>query len=115
VSDAPLFVRTFDLTAWLLGHPGDTDVTRAPALALLDAVVLGLKGFDRERNLEDADAAAAVLRVRVRLAHQLGTLDERQLLYAAGELDDIGRQLGGLQRSLARGASAPRGEGGRHR
>lgn len=83
MSEAPLFVRTFDLVAWLLGHQDDTDVTRVHALLLLDAVVLALKGYDRERNLDDADGAAALLRVRVRLAHQLGTLDDKQLLFAA--------------------------------
>ena len=115
MKEAPLSVRTFDLAAWLLGHPGDTDVTTVPALALLDAVVLAAKGFDRERNLDAADEAAAVLRVRVRLAHQLGVIDERQLLFAAKELDEIGRQLGGLQRHLARGAPAPKGGEGRLR
>lgn len=110
MSDAPLFVRCLDLAVWLMRHPRDTSVTSGPALALLDAVVLALKGFDRERNLEDADAAASVLRVRVRLAHELGHLDEKQLLHAAGQLDDIGRQLGGLQHHLAH-----RGEEGRHR
>jgi hypothetical protein len=105
LSEAPLFVQSFDLAAWLATNvPAESEVARAlhrDALALLDHVVLALKGVDREHHLERADELAALLRVRTRLAQRVGLLGERQLLFLAQELDGIGRQIGGWMRRLA--------------
>ena len=103
---APVYTHTFDLVAWLLRHVEGgpvADAIHADALALLDHVVLALKGFDRRRRLDEADAVNALLRVRLRLAHELELIDERRLLFCAERLDDIGKQLGGWIRHLDRG------------
>ncbi|MCB9795823.1 MAG: four helix bundle protein [Alphaproteobacteria bacterium] len=101
---APLFVRCFDLAAWICRHvSAEQEVGRrlhAQVNDLLDHVVLALKGWDRWAQLDAADACNALLRARLGLAVELDLIDERQMLFLAGELDDIGRQLGGWMRSL---------------
>jgi len=82
----------------------------APRWTLLEHVVLALKGFEREEQVERADRAAALLRIHLRLALDLGQLDEDQFLHLASELDGIGRQIGGWQRRLLSDTMA-----GRHR
>ena len=104
---APLFVHGFDLAAWMLGHFGErTDALSrelcAKSLTLLDLVTLALQDRERDLRLTDADELLVALRLRLRLAEQLGTLDERQLMYALGLVDSVGRQIGGWQKRLAR-------------
>lgn len=104
--EAPLYVHAHDLARWVLANVGgDGALTRRlheGALALLDAVVLALKGDEREVRLTEADDANALLRVHVRLARELGLVDDRRLLFLTRELDSIGRQIGGWLRRLDR-------------
>lgn len=102
---APLYVDTFALCEWLLGHFGN-DSRVLPkalcdcALALLEALTLALKGRRRDEHLEVADERLIWLRSQLRLAQALGYLDQRQLLHALERADGIGRQLGGWLRTL---------------
>jgi hypothetical protein len=103
---APLFVHTFDLAAWVLGRFAERSdaLSRelcAKALALLDLVTLALQDRERDLRLTDADELLVGLRLRLRLAGQLGRLDERQLMHALGLADSVGRQIGGWQKRLA--------------
>lgn len=103
---APLFVHSFDLAVWVLGHFAERSDTLskelcAHTLALLDQVTLALQGRERDLHLEEADATLVRVRLRLRLAEALGYLDERQLMYALGLADTIGRQIGGWQKRLA--------------
>lgn len=108
MKEAPLFVRSYDLYAWLLQrldkHDAPSPHLRAAILgearALLDAVVLALSRFDTTERAAVADEHAALLRVHLRMAADRGLVDTDQLLYCAGELDDIGRQLGGWRKRL---------------
>jgi hypothetical protein len=103
---APLFVHSFDLAGWVLAHfaeRGDA-LSRelcARTLALLDHITLALQGQDRAGRLDEADETLVGVRLRLRLAEQLGWLDERQLMHALELADAIGRQIGGWQKSLA--------------
>lgn len=104
---APLFVHSFDLAAWMLGHFGaGTDTLSrelsAKSLLLLDLVTLALQDRDRDLRLADADELLVALRLRLRLAEQLGTLDERQLMHALALVDSMGRQIGGWQKRRER-------------
>lgn len=74
----------------------------AKTLQLLDLVTFALQNRERELRLADADELLVALRLRLRLAEQLGTLDERQLMHALGLADSLGRQIGGWQKQLAR-------------
>ena len=119
MKESALFVQSFDLASWLLQHlDGEGALVRAihaDALALLDHVVLALKNVERRHHLDEADAVNALLRVRVRLAHQVGLVDERRMLFLTERLDEIGRQLGGWMRHLDRQALPPSPASERHR
>jgi len=102
---APVYVDSYDLAAWLLGHLDVQASTLARdtcrlALVLLDQIVLALKNRDRWERLEQADETIIRLRQRIRLAHDAGFFDDRQALHALGRCDSVGRQIGGWQRSL---------------
>lgn len=104
---APLFVHAFDLATWVLGRFGEGSdaLSRelcAKTLALLDLITLALQDRERDMRLTDADELLVGVRLRLRLAGQLGSLDERQLVHALGLADGLGRQIGGWQRKLAR-------------
>lgn len=102
--EAPLYVQSFDLARWLLaslkGPSVLVETLQRDALALLEHVVLALKGSDRELHVERADERGALLRCRLMLARELALVDERQLLFLTKELDSIGRQLGGWMKRL---------------
>ena len=104
---APIFTATWDVCAWLLKktqpHPHDTLATSLAehALRLLDHITLALRNIDRENALWDADIVLVQLRLRVRLAEETDLLNARQCQYALKQLDDIGRQLGGWQKTLS--------------
>ncbi len=104
--EAPLFVQCMALCRWCFEGLGAAPTAllartiEGDALRVLDHVTLALKDFNRERNAEEADAALVLLRVHVRLAHELAMLDERQLVHVTGEMSAIGRQLGGWLRRM---------------
>lgn len=104
---APIFTAVWDLNVWVQGRLGESgQVVAAEAarscLDLLDDLVLALKGIEREERLVLADRNLIRVRMRLRLAHATHLIDERQLEYALRLTDDIGRQLGGWQKSLSR-------------
>ncbi len=103
---APIFTASWDLCAWLLkkarAQPHDM-LARELAeevLRLLDAVTLALKNIDRDNALLDADLILIRLRLRLRLAVETELFNDRQGQFALGQADDIGRQIGGWQKSL---------------
>lgn len=104
-SPSPLYVDSFALCEWLLGHLGDVPrpLARslcAHSLALLGAITLALKGRRRDEQLESADESLILLRTEIRLAAAVGDLTEPQMVFALEKADGIGRQLGGWLRSL---------------
>jgi hypothetical protein len=111
VAEAPLFVQTNEIARWLLANlPTEGPLEQRihdDALALLDHIVLALKQFERERNLDEADARTALLRIHLRLACELGKIERRQLVFLTGELDAVGRQIGGWQKRLAQDTVLP--------
>ncbi len=93
---APLYVDSFALCEWLLGHFGE-DSRCLPqalcqsALALFAAITLALKGRRREEQIENADEQLIRLRAQLRLARALDLLSEGQMLHALERADVIGR------------------------
>lgn len=105
---APLFVRCFDLAAWVLGRCGEQHDALsfelcAKAMLLLDLATLALQDRERDLRLAEADELLVGLRLRLRLAEQVGRLDARQLMHGLGLADDVGRQIGGWQKRLGGG------------
>ena len=105
MKQAPLFTDAFSLCEWLLRQLDRESSVLARALCdsslqLLTAVVLALKGRQREEQLAAADECLIMLRMQLRLAGAIGLLGESQLLFALECADCIGRQIGGWQRTL---------------
>jgi len=115
--DAPLYVQSRDLAAWVMeraarwtGAEGDRlgRDTHAAARDLVEACALALT-FPARRGdwLEAADVAALRLRERLRLAALLGLLSRRQLRFVDGRLAEVGRMIGGWRKRHARRARGP--------
>jgi hypothetical protein len=102
MKEAPIFTAAYDLHRWLLERLAEVsrhELVRMATLThsgkLLDTVVLALERRGERRLLEQADESALLLRIQLKLANELGLLEDRQWLFASNELASIGRQLGG--------------------
>jgi hypothetical protein len=112
VKEAPLFVDAYDLAVDLcrrLQQPGGSELpcqvvlsqrVVTAAMDLVDRVTLALKGYERDRCVAEADECLALLRVYLRMTMDLGLIERQQHLAFIEQLDAIGRQLGGWQKSL---------------
>jgi cytosine/adenosine deaminase-related metal-dependent hydrolase len=111
MNESPIFSRTYDFLLWLL--PQATKFPRAYRFTLAERVqrraldfqetliAAGLRrGPDREARLREADAQLAQLRQTVRLCKDLALLTLKQYEHAAERLAEIGRLLGGWQKSI---------------
>ncbi len=108
--ESPIFSRTHDLLRWLVPaarkFPRDQRFLLAQrllgkAFALEDALVAA--SVDRGRRAEhllQADVALSGLRRVLYLCHELEYLSDGQLRHVTGMVAEVGRLLGGWQRSL---------------
>ncbi len=109
---SPMFVKTYNFLLWLipltLKFPKSQRfllAERLSALALafydliLDAVLEPARTDD---CLAAADKLLTKIRLYVRLSYDLHCLNTRQFEHAARLLDELGRLLGGWQRSRAK-------------
>ncbi len=106
-----IFTRTFDLLTWLL--PVTNSFPRAhrhtATQRLLDAAfdlrerleeANARKGAERRERLARADEALGKLRLYLRLAHRWGWLSPGQYEHVSGMVVEIGRLLGGWQKTV---------------
>ena len=105
-----IMTRTYDLLAWLLPKAERfprvyrrTVVQRLmdAALdfqeALFDAQIQG--GSTRQRHLRTADGALNKVRLYLRLAHRWQWLNDGQYRHVSAMVAEIGRMLGGWQKT----------------
>ncbi len=110
--ESPIFVRTYDLLLWLL--PQATKFERAHRFGLGERVTRRAldfqetlitaalrRGADRQASLIQADEQLVQLRSLVRLCKDLRLLSISQYEHVAKMLVEIGRLLGGWQKSLS--------------
>ena len=104
---APILRDAMLLHTWVLQgfeaqrHPTAAHVCRL-STRLLDAVLLALHDRDRGARLADADDALLCLRMHLRVAGERRQCSEDGMWHALRLCDDVGRQIGGWQRSLTR-------------
>ena len=123
MNESPIFSRTYDLLLWLL--PQATHFPRAHRFGLGERVVrqsldfqetliaAGLRrGAQRGELLDIADTRLAQLRHSLRLCKDLQLLSIGQYEHAAAMLVEIGRLLGGWQKTIPRTGQVDRGAGG---
>jgi len=111
MNESPIFSRTYDLLLWLL--PQATRFPRAYRFTLAERVqrraldfqetliAAGLRrGPEQAARLREADVLLAQLRQTIRMCKDLSMLTLKQYEHAAGLLAEIGRLLGGWQKTL---------------
>lgn len=110
--DMVLFVRLFDLLAWLVPRtegfprPFRHSVTKRLLDAALDCQDAALaaqahRGATRRQYLAEADAALSRLRLYLRLVHHWHWLTDGQHEHASRMVAEVGRLLGGWIRQHA--------------
>lgn len=111
MSESPIFTKVYDLIVWLV--PKTTKFPREyrfslalpmqqHAFALQRHLVAAAKASDRRGAascLQDADIELTLLRYMVRLSRDLSVL-ESGYEHVSRLLDEVGRLLGGWQKSL---------------
>lgn len=109
MKESPIFSRTYDLLRWLL--PVTIKFPRAQRFVLAQAVQQTALAF-QERLVEaaaspqpldllkQADVALTKLRLYLRLCRDLELISLGQYAHVAGMLVEIGRLLGGWQKSI---------------
>ena len=110
MQESPIFARTHDLLLWLLQttrkFPRDQRFTltqrlHGQAFTLQDALVAaGVDGQEARRHLQDADIALIGLRKSLLLCHDLTLLSAGQYRHASEMTAEIGRLLGGWQKTM---------------
>lgn len=102
--DSPLFAKTFDLLVYLFqvsdkfprNQRSLSYRIREVGLGFLDLLLEARKSTPETRRdlLRQADVELDRLRYTVRLSHELGLISQKQYLYAAGLLAEVGNLLG---------------------
>jgi len=117
VKQSPIFIKSYDLMAWLVPHTlrfpkSQRGVlarkVQAQLFAMYEALVdAGLSDAPLP-HLRRADASLTKLRAYLRLCRDLRLLSISQYGYASQQVAQVGRLLGGWFKSLERG-KRPRG------
>lgn len=114
MDEAPIFVKSYDLMLWLLQRTASFPRTYRFSLGarigdcatqIVGSLTRARHVRDRGARLQEADLALAELRVLVRAARDVKALSNRQYVYAAGLMDEVGRMLGGWQKAGRKQAS----------
>jgi hypothetical protein len=112
MKQSPIFSRTYDLLKWLM--PATIKFPRQQRFVLAGAVqqtALQFQGLLIEaahqpmphETLRKADAELDKLRTHLRLCRDLGLLKPGQYQHVASMTTEIGKLLGGWQKSVTRG------------
>ena len=113
MKESPIFIKTYEMMVWLMGRTGKFPKNQRFLMAKrMENTVLDLyaklnevsrsRGKDKSVSLAQADVLLANLKVYNRLSKDLNLLAFNQYEYLAGMLDEIGKLLGGWQRSLSK-------------
>ncbi len=104
---APLFTRSYSFYSWLLDHfekiehyPQLKTTVLDNANKLMEAITLALQGYASQERVLAADEALALLRLHLRMAEDKKMLTEKQYRFVVETMDDIGKQIGGWQKSM---------------
>ena len=108
MKESPIFVKSFETLTWILDHtkkfPRHQRFVMArrieeAALDFYDNLVLATKTRNRMKALVEADFHLERLKTYNRLCRELKLHSFGQYEYLARELDEMGRLLGGWQKS----------------
>ena len=109
MSQSPLFVKTYDLMAWLIPRTLNFPKRQRGVLArqvqqelfvFYGALVDAAKSQAPLPQLRQADAALVKLRTYLRLCEELHLLSTRQYAHACRLIEPVGNLLGGSLNTL---------------
>jgi hypothetical protein len=118
MKESPIFIKSFETLEWVLQHtskfPKHQRFVMAKrieeaALSFHDSLVWASKTQEKSNPLSEADFHLERLKIYNRLAMRLKLSSFAQYEYLAKALEELGKLLGGWQRSLK--SSAARGSG----
>jgi hypothetical protein len=118
MKESPIFLKSFETLEWILQHtskfPKHQRFVMAKrieeaALSFHDSLVWASKTYEKSGPLSEADFHLERLKIYNRLAMRLKLSSFAQYEYLAKALEELGKLLGGWQRSLK--SSAARGSG----
>lgn len=103
-----VITRHYDLMLWLMQQVtkfprsykfvlGDRIQTQA--LDILEQLIEAAYSREKREVLRHAGLGVEKLRYLIRCAHDLELFDERRYLYITSQLDEVGRMIGGWQRT----------------
>ena len=120
MKESPIFIKSFETLEWVLSHtskfPKHQRFVMAKrieeaALSFHDNLIWASKTQRKTGALADADFHLERLKVYNRLAMKLKLSSFAQYEYLAKQLEELGKLLGGWQRSLKRSAPMRSGKG----
>ncbi|MBI4671259.1 MAG: diversity-generating retroelement protein Avd [Chloroflexi bacterium] len=116
MTESPIFAKTYDFILWLLPHtrkfPKEQRFSMAQrledtAFAFQDLILRAAKTKSPRRFLVEADIELDKLRFQIRLCLDLNLLSPKQYEFAATQIVEIGKLLGGwLKKTTATSTSA---------
>ena len=104
VENLPIFVKTYDFILWTLGHTAKFPKSARFSVAvrlenslldMLQSVMTANRLRDKTARLEEADRRLEQARLLVRLSKDLRYINLSSYEYAARQMDELGRMLGG--------------------
>ena len=113
---SPIFSKLYDFILWLLQHtdgfPKNERFRLAArlenqAFALYEQLARSARSKHPAELLEQADQMLGMLRFYIRLCHDRQLITHDQYQYAASNLVEVGKLLGGWQKSVLTRTSAP--------
>src|SRR5262249_11678347 len=120
MKESPIFLKSFETLEWILNHtqkfPKHQRFVMAKrieeaALAFHDNLIWATKTQKKTAPLNEANFHLERRKVYNRLAMRLKLSSFAQYEYLAKELDELGKLLGGWQRSLKSSAAPGGGKG----
>ena len=109
---SPIFSKTYDFILWLLNHTEKFSKSERfrmarrledAAFAFYELLIKATRTKRKRAVLLDADLELDKLRLYVRLSHARGLTSQKQYQFAASQLVEIGKLLGGWLKSLKSG------------
>ena len=113
---SPIFSKTYDFILWLLNHtekfPKNERFRMAKrledtAFAFYESLIGATHSSDKRAALTGADLELDKLRLYIRLSCDRKLTGRSQYQYAAEQLTEIGKLLGGWLNSLAQSGKLP--------
>lgn len=112
MKESPIFSKTYDLVAWLipltLRFPRSqrfvmAEILQKEVIRFQTLLIEAAHQVQPLALLTEADSELDKLRTHVRLSKDLSLMSFAQYEYAAQQLTEVGKLLGGWKRTVARG------------